>query len=574
VNGAGARRIRILFLITQFDTGGVQFQLYLRLRHLDARQFDARVLVLTGGSSYLLDKVRALGVPVDVLHLDDCSLASKVLRIRRAIAAVGQDIVDAMFGWGITYGNAAATLANVPFIVAEIQNERGAVTAETSRAFRLLQGLALRCFCDTVVCCSYRARDSYLRAMPWLGSRTTVIHDAIDGAAPPRQTRDADRAAMGIDPGDVVIGTIGRLVDQKDHATLVRATARVVAVRPDAVVLIAGYGQLREQLESQIAVAGLKARVRLLGEITDPQRFYALVDVFVLTSRWEGFPVVLLEAMAATKAVVATEVGGIAEMIEHGRSGLLCSPGDDERIAAALLRLLEDAVLRGRYAAQAHERVVSLFSIQRLISEWEHLYASGVGDRAGANSATPSVPAVAEQTPSSWPASASRILVWRLCPFADYSALVQSLRARYPQAVIDGLCQTSATAAVTPLHAGGHTLSYGEGAFTLARLGVARLLQLRNNRYDLAVVPYNTAGRSTYKQAETAAAWISPGRAYGVTPSISLDAPASVLRATDVVGGSLNGLSAQFASLALLARAVTRGLSRRPRRGSPTGVSV
>jgi hypothetical protein len=105
-------------------------------------------------------------------------------------------------------------------------------------------------------------------------------------------------------------------------------------------------------------------------------------------------------------------------------------------------------------------------------------------------------------------------------------------------------------------------------------LGVARLLQLRNNHYDLAVVPDNTAGRSSYKQAEMAAAWISPCRAFGVTPSISLDAPASMLRATDVVGGSLNGFSAQFASLALLARAVTRGLSRRPRRASATGGSV
>ena len=113
MTGPVARRVRILFLITQFDTGGVQFQLYLRLRHLDPQRFDARVLVLTGGTSYLLDKVKALGVPVDVLHLDDCSLAGKVLRIRKAIAAVGPDIVDAMLGWDITYGNAAATLANV-----------------------------------------------------------------------------------------------------------------------------------------------------------------------------------------------------------------------------------------------------------------------------------------------------------------------------------------------------------------------------------------------------------------------------------------------------------------------------
>lgn len=574
MSGPAQRPIRILFLITQFDTGGVQFQLYLRLRHLDAKRFDARVLVLTGGNSYLLDKVKALGVPVDVLHLDDCSLAGKVLRIRRAIAAVAPDIVDAMLGWDITYGNAAATLANVPFIVAEIQNERRAVTAETSRAFRLLQGLALRCFCDTVVCCSYRARDSYLRAMPWLASRTMVIHDAIDGAAHPPSTRDADRAAMGIAPDAVVIGTIGRYVDQKDHATLVRAAARVVAARPEALFLIAGYGQLREQLTQQITDASLTGKVQLLGEITDPQRFYALVDIFVLTSRWEGFPVALLEAMAAGKAVVSTEVGGIGEMIEHGRSGLLSPSGDDERVAAALLRLIEEPALRARYASQGHERVVSLFAIQRLIADWEQVYGTGLEDRRAVNAAPPGASLAGEQPAVSWPAAAERILVWRLCPFDDYAALVRSLRARYPGAVIDGLCQASVLSSVAPLHEGGRAISYGDGSFTIARLGPARLRELRSSGYDLAIVPYNAAGRGGYRQAETAAAWISPGRAFGVSPSISTDTPSSTLRAGDAVRNSATAISARFASLALLVRAVSRGLARRPRRAPATGASA
>ena len=574
MTGPVARRVRILFLITQFDTGGVQFQLYLRLRHLDPQRFDARVLVLTGGTSYLLDKVRALGVPVEILHLDDCSLAGKVLRIRKAIAAVGPDIVDAMLGWDITYGNAAATLANVPFIVAEIQNERKAVTAETSLAFRILQGLALRCFCDTVVCCSYRAQDSYLRAMPWLASRTTVIHDAIDGAAHPQTTRDTDRAALGIAPGAVVVGTIGRLVDQKDHATLIRAAARVTSAQPETFFIIAGYGQLRDQLESQIAESGLTDRVRLLGEITDPQRFYALVDVFVLTSRWEGFPVVLLEAMAAGKPVVSTDVGGITEMIEHGKSGMLCPPGNDEGLAAALLRVVQNAGLRARYGAQGHERVVSLFAIQRLISEWHEIYRKGLEDRRGL-AIVPDRDAVHddEQPAINWPASAQRILVWRLCPFDDYASLIRALRARYPNAIIDGLCQASAVASVSPLLTGGRAIPYGDGSFSLARLGT-RTLELRNSGYDLALVPYNAAGRTGYRQAETAAAWISPGRAFGVTPSVSVDALTSVLHLGDAVRRSVTNLSARFASLGLLLHAVSRGLLRRPRREPATGASV
>jgi glycosyltransferase involved in cell wall biosynthesis len=507
-----------------------------------------------------------------MLHLDDCSLAGKVVRIRAAIAAAAPDIVDSMLGWDITYGNAAATLANVPFIVAEIQNERRAVTAETSRAFRMLQGLALRCFCDTVVCCSQRARDSYLGAMPWLASRTTVIHDAIDGAAHPRPTRETDRAALGIGAEAFVIGTIGRLVHQKDHATLIRAAARIAGARPEAVVLIAGYGLLREQLEAQITDAGLQDRVRLVGEITDPQRFYALVDVFVMTSRWEGFPVVLLEAMAAGKPVVSTEVGGIGEMIEHGRSGLLCPAGDDERLASALLRLIEEPGLRARYAAQGHERVVSLFAIQRLIVDWQAIYLKGIDDTRGVAILPQSPPAYSEPTALAWPAAARRILVWRLCPFDDYASLVQSLAARYPNAAIDSLCQTSALTQIAALHPNGRAIPYGERSFTLARLGAARLLELRHERYDLAIVPYNAAGRSGYRQAETAAAWIAPGRAFGVMPSVSVDRLTSTLSAGDAVRHALTALSAQFVSTSLLIRAVARGLSRRYRRAPATGV--
>jgi hypothetical protein len=278
--------------------------------------------------------------------------------------------------------------------------------------------------------------------------------------------------------------------------------------------------------------------------------------------------------MAAGKPVVSTDVGGITEMIEHGKSGLLCSPGDDEGLAGALLRVIQNAGLRTRYAGQGHERVVSLFAIQRLISEWQEVYHKGLEDRRGL-AIVPNRGAVDahKQAAIDWPTSARRILVWRLCPFDDYATLIRGLRARYPNAIIDSLCQAPAIASVSPLLNGGRAIPYGNGSFSLARLG-ARTLELKNSGYDLAIVPYNAAGRTGYGQAETAAAWISPGRAFGVTPCVSVDALTSALRLGDAVRRSAINFSGGFASLGLLLHAVSRGLLRRPRREPATGASA
>jgi glycosyltransferase involved in cell wall biosynthesis len=509
-------RIRVVFVITQFHTGGVQFQLWLRLKHLNPERYDCRVAVLTDGDSYLLERVRALGVPVDFLHVDsERALWRRVRTIRDYFARVRPDVVDTLLTWDSVYGTIAAALDGVPLIVSEVQNDRVAVRRGYSRLFRLLETFALRMVADHVVCCSQAVHRSYARAIPRFAARSSVIHDAIDIEQAFPDEGDA-RRRLGL-PLDVpVIGTIGRFTEQKDHDTLLRAARRLVDRCPRALVAIVGYGPLHDRLLEQCDRLGLGGHVRFLGEITDPYPFYAAVDVFVMTSRWEGFPVVILEAMAAGRPVVSTRVGGIAEAVDHGRSGFLTEPGDDEGLAAALAALVADPALRGRFGNAARADV-HRYAIQRLARKWTRLYES-VREQPARRAAAPGVSMVriretATATPT-LPPGAARILLWRLCPMPRLLQLVADLRLRYPGVAIECVCQASVAARLEM--AGVRPIPYGEGRFSPWRLGARQLLALRRRRYDLVLLPFNEPSRHGYALAEMCAVGTGGRVAFGV----------------------------------------------------------
>jgi hypothetical protein len=275
--------------------------------------------------------------------------------------------------------------------------------------------------------------------------------------------------------------------------------------------VIGGYGHLEAELRALAGHLGIEDRVRFLGEVREPQAFYDMTDMFVMTSRWEGFPVVLLEAMAAGKAVVSTEVGGIAEMIDHGESGLLCPAGDVEQLASALCFLSDGPDRRARMGALARERVRARFAIQRLARDWDALYEEArTRGRGPVPVSDPRRGAEPLPLAADLPPQADRILVWRLCRFDRYVEVLERLRARYPGVAIDAVCQTDAQARVAVLHGGGRVVPYGIGRFTLWKLGWRNLTALRRRRYDLAILPYNGQGRAGYRHAELAAASVCP----------------------------------------------------------------
>ncbi len=207
--------------------------------------------------------------------------------------------------------------------------------------------------------------------------RIVVIQNGIDCARfRPDPTRRLDaRSELGLSPTQVVLGAIGMHYPVKGHRYLVRAMELVRRHHPDTVLLLAGDGPVRVELERDVARSSLEGNVRFLGFYEDVERLLQALDVFVLPSLSEGLPLALLEAMACGKPVVATAVGGVPEVVSHGATGLLVPPADPEALAASILLLVQDAALSARLGPSARADVERRFGLARMVQRYETLYA-------------------------------------------------------------------------------------------------------------------------------------------------------------------------------------------------------
>jgi glycosyltransferase involved in cell wall biosynthesis len=223
----------------------------------------------------------------------------------------------------------------------------------------------------SVVAVSQAVADSIAPPRRGRGVPVEVVRHGI-GATAPVTTAEA-RRRLGIDAGVPVIGTVGTLSEKKDQRTLIAAFALVLAEHPDALLVLVGGGPLEADLRAQVAAAGIRDRVMFAGLRDDvPEILYGF-DVFAMSSRHEGLPIALVEALAAGVPSVVTHVGGIGEVIEDGREGFLVPPADPAALAGAITRLLDDPDLRAAMGERATARAED-FSIAPAAERIQEIY--------------------------------------------------------------------------------------------------------------------------------------------------------------------------------------------------------
>ena len=216
--------------------------------------------------------------------------------------------------------------------------------------------------------------------------RVTVLLNGIDGVKFRREPSHvaAARAALGITPGALVIGAVGRLEPQKRFDLLIDAVARLKSTgRQSMSLLIAGEGSARKTLEAHAARLGLGQTCRFLGHVSDVSAFHHALDVFVQSSDYEGTPNVVLEAMAFETPIVATDVGGTADICRPGIDGAIIAPGDVAGIVRAISELLDDPELRASRTRAARRRVEHDLSFAARVRALDDIYASIVESSCG-----------------------------------------------------------------------------------------------------------------------------------------------------------------------------------------------
>jgi glycosyltransferase involved in cell wall biosynthesis len=372
-------RTHVLFFAPTVGGGGAERHLVRVARHLDPARFRVSVAVCRGGGSYEGE----LGP----------NLAYHVLGTRRLLAAVGPlarllraerpDLVCSFLDPANCVALVAARLAgSTAALVVGVQNtvsvslgrRRGIRHRAIRRAIPYLYRRA-----DAVAALAQGVADDLLAQAPGLRGRVRVIPNAgyDDGAL----AAAAEPLAAAESVGRPLIVACGRLTPQKDYPTLLRALARVRRELP-ATLWIVGQGEQRGELEALADRLEVASAVRFMGFQANPYPFMRAADLFVLSSRWEGFGNVIVEAMAVGTPVVATDCNhGPREIIRHGESGLLAPPGDDAALATAMLRVLRDPALAARLAAGGAERARS-FAAPAIAERYGELFQEVLAARA------------------------------------------------------------------------------------------------------------------------------------------------------------------------------------------------
>ena len=380
-----APRLRVLHVITRMIVGGAQENTMLSCALIDPERFPSEILCgpQTGAEGELWSECARRGVP---LHIEPALVRelapgkdlTATVRLARFMRAGGYDVVHVHTSKAGIVGRIAARSARVPVVIHTAHGW----------AFNREQPLLLRLFyvaaewlcarlCDAIVVVASTDREVARKFGIGRDAQFTLIRSGVEVEAfrDCPLTQAEARQRLGIPADAFVVGTVGRLSRQKAPLELLAAFRLLAARCPNARLVFVGDGPLRAELVAAIAACGLTDRVLLTGVRRDVPELMRALDVFALSSRWEGLPRVFPQAMAAGLPIVATRVDGAPDAIEEGRNGHLVDVGDMARFAERLIALANDPERRYEMGACGRERVAE-FSAQRMVDQLAELYTA------------------------------------------------------------------------------------------------------------------------------------------------------------------------------------------------------
>ncbi|HEX7490493.1 MAG TPA: glycosyltransferase [Candidatus Limnocylindrales bacterium] len=362
-------RVRVVQIMATGTNGGAQEHVYSLVTRMDPERYDVRVVSLSHGSS--VRRLEKAGIEVAVI--DEPDDRNAVSALAELLAPLEPEVIHNHMYRAEIVGTRAALLLGEqgckrPFVISTVHSSR--IRCVDDRvALRQLTPLM-----DRLIAVS-KAIEIKIREEGRFGAPVSLIYNGVDlqryNHQQPCCTLHEDYRIPESSP---IVGVVARLEAEKGHRTLVDAWPDVLAVHPEAWLLIVGEGSERNSLEAQAASLGVAEHVVFTGRREDVPAVTAALDVAVLPSYREAQGLSVLEAMALSRPVVASNVGGIPEMIEDGVSGLLVPPGDCNALAAAIVRLLSDHPLADTIARRGHDLVHDRFCIEIMTNQIETLY--------------------------------------------------------------------------------------------------------------------------------------------------------------------------------------------------------
>ena len=368
----GPPRVRVVEILATGTNGGAQEHLFSLLSRIDKSRYDASVVALSTGSA--VRKLERAGF--DVTVIDDPDDGDAIRALTHHLALIRPDVIHThMYRADIVGTKAVLALAESghrrPYVVSTVHSSRIRSADDRELIRQLTPSM------DQLIAVS-KSIERKIADEHRTGAPVRLIYNGVD-----LQRYDNQEACCtlpeeyGMEPGSQIVGVVARLEPEKGHQTLIEAWPHVLRKVPSAYLLIVGEGSRRDFLEQWAAAHKVAHRVIFTGRRDDIPAVTAALDVAVLPSWREAQGLSILEAMALSRPVVASDVGGIPEMVEDGVTGLLVPPHDAPALAAAISRLLRDHPYADTLARAGHDLVHDRFCIELMVKSIEEIYDEG-----------------------------------------------------------------------------------------------------------------------------------------------------------------------------------------------------
>jgi len=368
------REINVCHIISADLWGGAEAQVYYLVRELN-KYDQIKLSVITLNEGILVDRLNSCSINNEVINESANNPLSIIWHIYKILKITNAEIIHVHGFKEACLGGIAARLRGKRVQIFRTFHGKGL----TNGAFRhrLIERVNGYFFSDQLIAVSEDLRE-FLLGCGFRQSMFTVLHNGVNLAdvSPVKASRTV-KHSLGIPDDAFVIGTLGRMVKIKGHKFFLEGAREVVAQNPGVYFVLSGDGPLMKDAMSWVNNHNMKRNIKITGFRNDPYDVLNSFDVFALTSLHEGVPMVLLEAMCLGKPIIATEVGGMPEIISDRVTGLMIPPGNPKRFASACMELMTDDVLKDKLADNCRNIVMERYSAIQVAAKVYYLYAGG-----------------------------------------------------------------------------------------------------------------------------------------------------------------------------------------------------
>lgn len=370
------KKIKILYVISRLAKAGTEKHLLNLVSGLDKDKFEISVCCLFE-IGYALETLNRINCKVICLQRKNIYDLRILFDLYRLIKNNKYEIVHTyLFGFHYL-ANIPAKIAGVPLTI----SSRRELAKWKKFHHRCLENIG-NLFTDRVIACSNAVKEFALKTENLSLHKVVVIYNGINvDEFLPSPKNNQILQEFGLGKASKIVGMVANFSLEKNHRAMLEAIVKVKEKFPLIKCLLVGDGPLKKEIEGRVGKLELKENVFFASQRDDINQILSVMDIFVLTSLCEGLPNAILEAMGCGLAVVATNVGGVPEVVEDGRSGILVEPTNHIQVAKAVIKLLENEDLRLSLGRRGREIIENRFNFKKMVQEYEDFYGRQIEEQ-------------------------------------------------------------------------------------------------------------------------------------------------------------------------------------------------